>query len=156
MLTLETRRFGALVVPDDGLFERRECVVGGRRLERTLFISTPLDDPRVIVTLDGLDGFDERARAALEAERAAGTSTALEFVAFHRDEVPETFARVGLGASDADFLRDLDLVGLSIHPDAEHGFTLTLDYSPGRALTDQLLAVHFAGSGALLFVAHES
>ena len=82
------------------------------------------------------------------------------YLAFHREELDPETLRTALradpaGLDDAAMLAQLDLVGVARHAD-DDTFSLVLDYSLGRAVTDQLLAVKHGPDGSVTDTSHES
>lgn len=143
----DSQLFGRIELHDGG-YVQRELAIGARTVTRSLYIADELAAhpailARAAALVDTLETLDPRARAAIAAQ-ADGT-TVHEFVAFHREEV-----------DPAVTLADLDLVGAAVHAREPDGFALVLDYSFGRDRSDQLLAVRFDPSGAVVAINHES
>lgn len=160
MAVFRSTFFGNVVVKA-GAFERRETSLGARVLTRSLFIGDEFDDPalldRAASLLDTGETLDRRAREAIDAE----DDDVSGYVAFHLDELEDDVLREIFGAERAAIdraalLAKLDLVGVAIHAQAPAGFSLVLDYSLGRSVSDQLLAVSFDMEGRAVQVSHES
>lgn len=160
MAIFRNRTFGEVSLAADGAYVKREFALGSRSLPRSLFLGMDLDQTlldRAAALVDTLPLLDARAREAIEtnADNVPG------YVTFHLEELDETVLRELFGAGRtaidrASFLARLDLVGVNVHHVPERAFSLVLDYSLGRALTDQLLAVTFDMRGHVLTVSHES
>jgi len=147
MPVLETKLFGRVEVAGDA-YVQRETTVGARSMQRSLYVGDlaqpALDQAATLI--DTADALDARAR---EAIRAYDGDVVTDFIAFHNDEL-------GLGLSATDFHARLDLVGINIHPREPDGFSIVFDYSLGRSVSDQLLAVRLDARGTVAAVSHES
>lgn len=160
MATFTTSRFGDLVLESDGDgFVRREIAVNGRTATCSLFVNGTVPVAllgRAAALVDTLDLLDARARDSLRSELAGDTDVA-SFLQFHLDELSasELHERFGDDLAPSSVLAALDLVGVAVHG-KEATFEVVLDYSVGRALSDQLLAVRFDDDGQPRGVSHES
>lgn len=159
MATFESRIFGSLPVADDAYWSGA-TTVGGRQYVRAIFIGTGDQNilDRAASLVDDLDRLDVRARAAIQAAHAAD-ATVRGYVDHHLDAVDADVLERLFGAAkpdDATFLARLELVGVAIHPVKEEHFKLVLDYSLGRDVSDELLAVRFDEAGEVVAVTHES
>jgi len=154
MKVLETKVFGCVDVLGDA-YVQRETTIGSRTLSRSLYVGDLVDQPaldRAAALVDTADTLDARAREAIRAQHDGEpnvTDLVHDFIAFHLEELD-------LDLSALDFLARLDLVGISIHPREPDGFSIVLDYSLGRSVSDQLLAVRFDARGTAVAVSHES
>ena len=92
--------------------------------------------------LDDVAGCDARARQAIRADLDAVVRDYFDFDG--ADDLPQ---------APETFLAALHLVRIGLHPD-EPG--AVFDYTVGRDLTDQLVAVTFDGNGTVTGVAVES
>ncbi|MEJ7597472.1 MAG: DUF2004 domain-containing protein [Kofleriaceae bacterium] len=161
MTVLASRLFGEVPLGDDGGFVTRALELGARTIERSLYVGDKIgSDPTSLLLaqalLERLESLDVQARAALRARLAAETSADEmigSYLAFHREEL-DPAALGGAGQDDAALLARLDLVGVAVHGTADEFFVL--DYSFGRAVTDQLLAVKHDAGGAITDLTHES
>lgn len=164
MRTLDSKYFGSVTLArgDDDTYVKRDVTLGGHTAERSLFLGAGLGAARieaVRMLLDELETLDTHARGALRRELDADAEgTVAEYLQFHLDELgPDVMVNVLRGdpATPTALLEHVELCGVSAHTRLE-GFVLVLDYSPGRAHTDQLLAVSFDTAGTLTGITHES
>jgi hypothetical protein len=163
MAILRSRFFGEVDVDHRGAYEKRYVILGGHPLERAIYVDDALVDQakldRAGALLDDLERLDIASRAAIAAELAHGTVVA-EFVAFHLDELDAATLHNIFGgdvpSEPGPALAHLALVGAGLHPSKLDSFELVLDYSFGRAQSDQLLAIRFDDSGAVISLSHES
>ena len=166
--TFTSRRLGTLPFsPTDGAYAPALALtVNGRPTTCSLFIGPGwAQDPSVLARAaalvdDHLDRLDLDGRAALASD---ATGLVADFVAFHLEELDAAAITRVLGRAPgeidrATFLAGLQLVAIGLHPDAAAagGFTLNLDYSLGRDLSDQLLVARFDDAGQQIRIAHES
>lgn len=119
-----------------------------------------LEEKRVATAsalLARLNDLDLRARRALAAADFESRVLIDDFIEFHVEEIPEwVIERFGeLPKDHQTFLEGLDLSGVGIHA-GETGLSLNLDYSIGRAHSDELLVVKFDENGQVRDIAHES
>ncbi len=160
MAVFRSRLFGEVTVAADGAYVTREVALGSRSLVRSLFLGMELDQgalDRAASFVDTLPTLDVRARVAIDANVDCVPS----YITFHLEELTDAELQELFGAhrstiDRATFLARLDLVGVSVHARPPNAFSLVLDYSVGRAHTDQLLAVGFDTSGRAVGVTHES
>ena len=160
MAVFRSTIFGEVDVAADGAYVTREVAAGERTLTRSLFLGMELGQgilDRAAALVDTLRALDVRAREIIEtnADNVPG------YVSFHLEELDAGVLRELFGAERASigreaFLARLDLVGVSVHAAPPEGFSLVLDYSVGRSVTDQILAVRFDMEGRALAVNHES
>lgn len=158
--TFRTAIFGDVDVAADGAYVTREVTAGSRSIKRSLFIGMELDQrqlDRAARLVDAIEALDARARDALDTN----TSEVPSYVTFHLEELDDGVLREIFDAhrssiDRARFLARLDLVGVNVHARVPEGFSIVLDYSIGRAHTDQLLAVSFDTEGRALTVSQES
>ena len=105
--------------------------------------------------------FDTTARAAMHDDWPASDSTVRDYLAHHVDDLDDEACSAALGTSDpssldaASFIARLHLVRIGLYPDAP-AHNAVFDYTTGRELTDNLIAVKFGTSGALTEIAMES
>lgn len=160
MTTFRSRTFGDVGVATDGAYVTREVALGSRSITRSLFIGMELEQgvlDRAARLVDRLETLDARARQAIHAD----TSDVPAYVVFHLEELEDSVLREVFGAErraihHAAFLARLDLVGVGVHARAPESFALVLDYSVGRAHTDQLIAVSFDTEGRAIGLSQES
>lgn len=163
MRTLESKFFGSVPIArgDDDTYVTRGVTLSGRTLERSLFLEAGLGAERldgVCALLDDLETLDLRARTALREElETTPDGTVAEYLTFHLEEIPAIVATLlqGQPATALALFDRIELCGVGVHMRSE-GFALVLDYSPGRAHTDQLLAVSVDASGTPTSISHES
>jgi len=144
MAVFRSRMFGEVAVGSDGAYVTRDMPVGARSLTRSLFVGLELDADQALLDraaslVDTVAALDSRARAAIEAD----ADEVPDYVSFHLEELDEGVLREIFGAARsaidrATFLARLDLVGVGVHAREPDGFSLVLDYSIGRAHTDQV------------------
>lgn len=162
---LTTKVFGTIPVSPDGAFVRRETTVGGRQLTRSIFVSDQLAArlellARAASLLDDLDDLDVKARAAIRSALDGPDDTVRAYIEFHLEELTAEELESLFGVPKATilpttFVAKLELVGVAIHP-APGAFKIVLDYSLGREVSDQLLAMTFDPNGRVIQLSHES
>jgi hypothetical protein len=155
-----SRVFGEVGVAADGAYVTREVAIGARSITRSLFLGMELEQgvlDRAAALVDTLGVLDVRARESIEANK----SDVPAYVTFHLEELEDAVLQQLFGAERSritreSFLARLDLVGVSVHALPPQEFSLVLDYSVGKSITDQILAVRFAPTGHPTSVIHES
>ncbi len=161
MPTLHTALFGAIPLDADGAYLPNVPTGSVKtRGECSLFLNDSLSQAQLDAAaplVDALATLDERAREAIAVE----DDDVGGYIAFHLEELApstlaELFGRAPAAIDRATFLAGLDLVGIGIHPADDGDVRVVLDYSLGRAHSDALLAVTFAGDGLVRSVSHES
>ena len=160
MTTFRSRTFGDVGVAADGAYVTREVALGSRAITRSLFIGMELEQgvlDRAARLVDTLETLDARARQAIQSD----TRDVPAYVFFHLEELEDAVLREIFGAERkaidrAAFVARFDLVGVGVHAREPESFALVLDYSVGRAHTDQIIAVSFDMEGRAIGLCQES
>lgn len=162
--------FGEIEIPNEGGFWKRDGIVRGKTMNRSLFVGEGLGDdaggpsllPRAAALLADVDALDAGGREAIRAdfERDPAGGTASDYARFHLEELGEAglaelFAPGPVPTTEEGVLAKLELCGISVHR-AESGFSVVLDYSIGRTVTDQLIAVKLDETGGVVRLSMES
>jgi len=156
MTVWKTELFGDVTLTEDGAYIAREPDAAGRTRRPSLYVAGGLSRAwldQATPLVDDIASLDERARRALVDSVESGDKIVVDFIAFHRDELDADTVRLLFGdaSTPGETIARLDLVGLGVRGEA-----FVLDYSFGRAQTDQLLVVAFDARRNVVSVSHES
>ena len=152
---MRTKLFGD-VATAGGAYVPRETDESGRTKRPSLYVADSLSPARIdqaVLMIDEVTSLDVLARRALVEHIENGDKLVVDFIAFHRDELDPDTARALLGdaTTPSETIARLHLVGLGVRQDA-----FVLDFSFGKAHTDELLVVAFDAERNVIHVMHES
>lgn len=152
--------FPPVEIEADSGYWSGKVTLDGKTLPMSIYIDASVSDAKLKDAASILSEFltiKERARAAIGVQAKGDDGTILDFFQFHLEEVPDCLPEeVRTKATNEAFLAALELVAVSIHADENAAFQLVLDFSFGRAHSDQVLAVKFRPDGEIDDICHES
>lgn len=156
----KSKPFPSVTIESDAGYWSGDIEVGGTTLTTSLYVDAQVSDAalkdaaRLLIDLTDLR---ERARAAIASAAASGETIMRDFFQVHLDEAPGSLpAAVRAEATNEAFVGALEMCGVGVHAHEELAFHVVLDFSFGRAHSDQILAVKFSPDGAVCHVSHES
>lgn len=155
--------FGTIqLIRGDSVYQTVELSVNGRVSTCSLSIDEGLSAESqrldtVLLLIDNLAALDLKARAEIEQALVEGNAIVSDFISDHHQEMPRASLReLGLiGLPRSAFLSRLSLCGVNVRSNADT-FHLVVDYSVGRAYSDQLLCVYIDEQGMPYRISHES
>ena len=117
----------------------------GREVAVDVWADSPAATPELAV-------FDARARAAMRAEWDEPGSDVRDYLAHHVEDLDEVHMAE---LSPEAFIAGLHLSRVGLYPDDPRHHAV-FDYTTGRDITDNLIAVKFDAAGAVVQIAMES
>jgi hypothetical protein len=163
-MRIVSRFFGSVDIdPEEGAYVVASIKLNQRMAECSLFLNKNIpSDPSIgqkcSEILDDLERLDRYARLAIGDAFLAGSATVVNFIQFHLEEVAEPI-REKFGGEEVEpscLIERLEFCGVSMHYDEDLGLHIVCDYSVGRDVSDEVLAVTFNGNRQILRIAHES
>lgn len=154
--------FPPISIEGDSGYWEGDITLGERRLSVSFYVDAAALQPAAQAVAAGrlvsrLVELEQRARDAIIAAATRPDDPASELVgaylAFHRDELPEERAAL---LPSGELTAALRLVGLGLWSHESLGFVLAVDFSFGRAVSDELLVAKFGPDGELRGLSHES
>lgn len=169
MITLNTHSLGAITIENgnDSFFENKQITINGTKYDVSLFICENVITERHSAIIEGMINniilMYPKAKQAL-LEQGHDNDTIKYFIDFHLNELPEYYPSLLSDLfetndkaliSNANVIDKMQLRGFIIGKNEKNTY-ITLDFTLGRELSDELLVVEFDEKMNITRIAHES